>query len=66
MMLAFLITFGNGQMLVLNLAGYYDPPLGGCKLLSTQIESCQSRGVKVFLSLRGAIGNTMITSAEDS
>ncbi|GLJ20981.1 hypothetical protein SUGI_0383480 [Cryptomeria japonica] len=65
-MLAFLITFGNGQTPVLNLAGHCDPPSGGCKSLSTQIESCQSRGVKVFLSLGGAVGNAMITSAEDA
>ncbi|GLJ21004.1 hypothetical protein SUGI_0383890 [Cryptomeria japonica] len=62
---AFLIMFGNGQTPVLNLAGHCDPPSGGCKLLSTQIESFHSSGVKVFLSLGGSVKNVMITSAED-
>ncbi|GLJ59054.1 hypothetical protein SUGI_1490340 [Cryptomeria japonica] len=51
---------------VLNLVGHCDPPSGGCKSLSTDIQSCQSRGVKVFLSLGGAVRNYKITSTEDA
>ncbi|GLJ20982.1 hypothetical protein SUGI_0383500 [Cryptomeria japonica] len=65
-MLAFLNKFGDGQTSVLNLAGHCDPPLGGCKSLSADIQSCQSRGIKVFLSLGGAVGNHTITSAKDA
>ncbi|GLJ20992.1 hypothetical protein SUGI_0383680 [Cryptomeria japonica] len=65
-MLAFLNKFRDGQMSVLNLAGHCDPPSGGCKLLSADIQSYQSRGVKVFLSLGGVIGNYKITFVEDA
>ncbi|GLJ20995.1 hypothetical protein SUGI_0383760 [Cryptomeria japonica] len=50
-MLSFLTTFGNGQTPVL--AGHCDPSSGGCQSLSADISSCQSSGVKVFLSLGG-------------
>ncbi|KAJ4787630.1 Acidic endochitinase [Rhynchospora pubera] len=47
-MLAFLTTFGNGQTPVLNLAGHCDPPSGTCTSLTSDIQSCQSRGIKVI------------------
>ncbi|GLJ20999.1 hypothetical protein SUGI_0383820 [Cryptomeria japonica] len=53
MMLSYLRDFSNGQTPVLNLADHCYPPSGGCKSLSADIESCQSNGVKVFLSIRG-------------
>ncbi|GLJ21005.1 hypothetical protein SUGI_0383900 [Cryptomeria japonica] len=65
-MLAFLNKFADGQTPVLNLAGHCDPPSGGCKSLSADIQSCQSRGVKVFMSLGGAVRNYKITSVEDA
>lgn len=65
-MISFLITFGNGQTPVLNLAGHCDPPSGTCKFMSDHITSCQSSGVKVFLSLGGAAGNHLIASEEDA
>ncbi|GLJ21007.1 hypothetical protein SUGI_0383920 [Cryptomeria japonica] len=65
-MLAFLSEFGNGRTPVLNLAGHCDPPSGTCKSLSADIESCQSSGVKVFLSLGGAWGSYSIASADDA
>ncbi|KAL3524365.1 hypothetical protein ACH5RR_017210 [Cinchona calisaya] len=64
--LAFLITFGAGQTPVLNLAGHCDPPSGTCKSLSNDINACQSRGIKVLLSLGGGVGNYRLTSAEDA
>lgn len=67
-MLSFLITFGNGQTPVLNLAGHCEPSTGACQSLSSDITSCQSSGVKVFLSLGGdpRYGNYSIVSAEDA
>ncbi|KAL0358908.1 UNVERIFIED_CONTAM: Acidic endochitinase [Sesamum angustifolium] len=51
--LAFLSTFGCGQKLVLNLTDHCDAASGGCRSLSTEIQACQNRGVKVLLSLGG-------------
>ncbi|GLJ20993.1 hypothetical protein SUGI_0383690 [Cryptomeria japonica] len=65
-MLSFLTTFGNGQTPVLNLAGHCDPSSGGCQSLSADITSCQSSGVKVFLSLGGATGSYSIVSEDDA
>ncbi|GLJ21009.1 hypothetical protein SUGI_0383940 [Cryptomeria japonica] len=65
-MISFLTAFGNGQTTVLNLAGHCDPSSGGCKSLSTDINSCQSSGVKVLLSLGGASGSYSIVSADDA
>ncbi|GLJ21001.1 hypothetical protein SUGI_0383840 [Cryptomeria japonica] len=48
----FLIMFGNGQTLVLNLVGHCDPPSRGCKLLSTQIVSYHSSGIKASKTRR--------------
>lgn len=45
--LAFLTTFGNGQTPVLNLANHCDPASGTCTVLTSDIQSCQSMGVKV-------------------
>jgi hypothetical protein len=45
--LAFLTTFGNGQTPVLNLAGHCNPSGGTCKGLTSGIQSCQSKGIKV-------------------
>ncbi|KAG1367720.1 acidic endochitinase [Cocos nucifera] len=64
--LAFLTTFGNGQTPVLNLAGHCDPSSGTCTSLSSDIQSCQSQGVKVLLSLGGASGSYSLSSADDA
>lgn len=47
-MLSFLITFGNDRTPVLNLAGHCNPSSGGCKGLTSDITSCQSKGIKVY------------------
>ncbi|KAF8676244.1 hypothetical protein HU200_047115 [Digitaria exilis] len=64
--LAFLSTFGNGQTPVLNLAGHCDPSSGGCFGLSNDIGLCQTRGVKVLLSIGGAGGSYGLSSASDA
>ncbi|KAJ3684927.1 hypothetical protein LUZ61_014091 [Rhynchospora tenuis] len=64
--LAFLTTFGNGQTPVLNLAGHCDPSSGGCKSLSTDIQACQTKGIKVLLSLGGGVGSYTLSSASDA
>ena len=53
--LAFLSTFGNGRTPMINLAGHCDPYSNGCTDLSTEIKSCQARGIKVMLSLGGGV-----------
>ncbi|XP_078164956.1 hevamine-A-like [Carex rostrata] len=65
-MLAFLTTFGNGQTPVLNLAGHCDPASGTCTGLTSDIQSCQSMGIKVILSLGGASGSYQLTSTSDA
>lgn len=64
--LAFLNVFGGGQVPSMNLAGHCDPPSGGCVGLSSEIEFCQSRGIKILLSLGGGIGNYSFSSRDDA
>ncbi|KAJ6825819.1 putative acidic endochitinase [Iris pallida] len=63
---SFLTTFGNGQTPVLNLAGHCNPSSNGCTGLSSDIRSCQSQGVKVFLSLGGGAGSYSLSSSADA
>ncbi|KAJ0031671.1 hypothetical protein Pint_13906 [Pistacia integerrima] len=44
--LSFLATFGNGQTPMINLAGHCDPYSNGCTGLSSDIKSCQAKGIK--------------------
>ncbi|KAK4415642.1 Acidic endochitinase [Sesamum alatum] len=64
--LAFLATFGNGQTPMINLAGHCDPTVNGCTGLSSDIKSCQAKGVKVMLSIGGAAGSYYLTSTQDA
>lgn len=65
--MAFLSRFGNGQTPALNLAGHCDPSGGGCYRLRGDINSCQSNGVKVLLSIGGgAVGGYGLASASDA
>nr|ANH09332.1 class III chitinase [Canavalia gladiata] len=64
--IAFLSTFGNGQTPQLNLAGHCDPQNNGCTKFSSEIQTCQSRGIKVLLSLGGGAGNYGLSSADDA
>ncbi|GAB4858703.1 Acidic endochitinase se2 [Ancistrocladus abbreviatus] len=65
-LIAFLTTFGNGQTPVLNLAGHCDPSSNGCTALSSDISSCQNKGIKVLLSLGGASGSYGLSSTDDA
>ncbi|OEL31725.1 Acidic endochitinase, partial [Dichanthelium oligosanthes] len=64
--IAFLAAFGNGQPPVFNLAGHCDPTNGGCAAQSADIKSCQSRGVKVMLSIGGGAGSYYLNSSSDA
>ncbi|KAJ0031670.1 hypothetical protein Pint_13907 [Pistacia integerrima] len=64
--IAFLPTFGNGQIPTLNLAGHCDPSVKGCTKLSSDIKSCQAEGIKVMLSIGGRAGSYYLTSSEDA
>ncbi|OWM80291.1 hevamine-A-like [Punica granatum] len=64
--LAFLATFGNGQTPMINLAGHCDPYSNGCTGLSSDIKSCQAKGIKVMLSIGGAAGSYSLTSSDDA
>ncbi|PKI63474.1 hypothetical protein CRG98_016141 [Punica granatum] len=39
-----------------NLAGHCDPSVGACTALSSQIKSCQKKGIKVMLLIGGQAG----------
>ncbi|XVF22459.1 hypothetical protein REPUB_Repub12eG0174400 [Reevesia pubescens] len=64
--MAFLPTFGNGQTPMINLAGHCDPYSNGCTGLSSDIKSCQAKGIKVMLSIGGGAGSYYLTSAADA
>lgn len=64
--IAFLSTFGNGQTPTIKLAGHCDPYRNGCTGLSSDIKSCQAKGIKVMLSIGGGAGSYYLTSAEDA
>ncbi|KAG6597113.1 Acidic endochitinase, partial [Cucurbita argyrosperma subsp. sororia] len=64
--LAFLSVFGNGQTPQINLAGHCDPFSNGCTKLSSDVKSCQARGIKVILSIGGGVGSYFLSSADDA
>ncbi|XP_068331055.1 hevamine-A-like [Pyrus communis] len=64
--IAFLNKFGSGQTPEINLAGHCNPASGGCAIVSSGITSCQSRGIKVLLSIGGGVGNYSLASAADA
>lgn len=64
--IAFLVTFGNNQTPMLNLAGHCDPAANTCTGLSSDIEACQNQGIKVLLSLGGGGGSYVLSSPEDA
>ncbi|KAI4964139.1 hypothetical protein ZWY2020_006995 [Hordeum vulgare] len=64
---AFLFTFGRGQKPLLNLAGHCDPATSGsCTFVGADVKSCQSRGIKVLLSIGGGVGSYGLSSADDA
>ncbi|XP_028763028.1 hevamine-A-like [Neltuma alba] len=65
MMIAFLPTYGGNQTPEINLAGHCVPSNNnGCSGLSSDIESCQAKGIKVLLSLRAGPGSEAINATE--
>ncbi|KAF9667422.1 hypothetical protein SADUNF_Sadunf15G0021400 [Salix dunnii] len=63
---AFLSSFGNDRTPELNLAGQCNTTFGTCTVFSDEIRSCQSRGIKVLLSIGGGEGNYSLSSADDA
>ncbi|KAG7990506.1 hypothetical protein I3843_02G028900 [Carya illinoinensis] len=64
--IAFLSTFGNGQKPIINLAGHCNPNSNGCTRLSSDIKSCQAKGIKLMLSIGGGAGSYTLTSTNDA
>ena len=64
--IAFLCSFGSGQSPQLNLAGHCDPYSNACTNLTSDIRSCQSKGVKVMLSIGGGGGGYTLDSEQDA
>lgn len=65
--IAFLNKFGDGRNPEINLAGHCNPQsTNGCKILGDGIRYCQSRGIKVMLSIGGWEGSYSLASAEDA
>ncbi|KAF7133321.1 hypothetical protein RHSIM_Rhsim09G0203000 [Rhododendron simsii] len=64
--IAFLNVFGNGSTPSINLAGHCNPATNGCTIFSDQIRYCKKKGIKVLLSLGGAIGNYSLVSQADA
>ncbi|CAI9764176.1 unnamed protein product [Fraxinus pennsylvanica] len=64
--LAFLSSFGNGQKPMINLAGHCDPYSNACVGLSSDIKSCQTKGIEVILSIGGGAGGYTLSSSQDA
>ena len=64
--IAFLASFGNGKTPMINLAGHCDPYGNGCTGLSSDIKSCQAKGIKVMLSIGGGAGGYYLASKDDA
>nr|AFK40655.1 unknown [Lotus japonicus] len=64
--IAFLSTFGNGATPQINLAGHCDATTNGCSKFSSEIKTCQGKGIKVLLSLGGGAGSYSLNSADEA
>lgn len=64
--IAFLNKFGNSQTPEINLAGHCNPSTNSCTKFSSEIKQCQSKGIKVLLSIGGGIGSYTLSSVEDA
>ena len=64
--IAFLSKFGNGQRPQIDLAGHCDPASNGCQKVSNGIRACQSKGIKVMLSIGGGDGSYTLSSSDDA
>ncbi|XP_015865772.1 acidic endochitinase-like [Ziziphus jujuba] len=63
--IAFLIQFGHGRDLALNLAGHCDPAWNTCTKFGQEIKTCQSKGIKALISIGGAVGSYSLSFAND-
>ncbi|XP_037418038.1 acidic endochitinase-like [Triticum dicoccoides] len=65
--IAFLCSFGPAQETPqLNLAGHCDPYSNACTNLTADINLCQSKGVKVMLSIGGGARGYTLNSEQDA
>ncbi|CAJ2629923.1 unnamed protein product [Trifolium pratense] len=65
--IAFLSIFGNSQNPQLNLAGHCNPAIiNSCTKFSSEIKTCQSKGIKVLLSLGGVAGSYSLSSTAEA
>ncbi|PON58263.1 1,4-alpha-glucan-branching enzyme [Parasponia andersonii] len=65
--IAFLNKFGNGRNPEINLAGHCNPhSVNDCAVISNGVRYCQSRGIKVMLSIGGGTGSYSLASTSDA
>ncbi|KAK3033061.1 hypothetical protein RJ639_035687, partial [Escallonia herrerae] len=64
--IAFLAVFGNSQPPQLDLDDHCVTAATGCTALADDIRSCQSKGVKVMLSIGGGDGSYYLMSTADA
>ena len=64
--IAFLSSFGSGRSPMMNLAGHCDPYSEGCTGLRSDIEPCQSKGMKLMLSIGGGSRSYSLASSDDA
>ncbi|KAJ6679759.1 ACIDIC ENDOCHITINASE [Salix purpurea] len=64
--IAFLSSFGSGRSPMMNLAGHRDPYSEGCTGLSSDIESCQSKDMKLMLYIGGGSRSYSLASSDDA
>ncbi|KAJ4828446.1 hypothetical protein Tsubulata_049137 [Turnera subulata] len=64
--IAFLNTFGAGTTPDINLSNHCGGSWKPCTFLSTEIEYCQSQGIKVFISLGGDSWTYTLIDEEDA
>ena len=62
--IAFLYQFGCNRKAEINLAGHCDP--NQCQRVSTSINHCQNKGIKVLLSIGGDRETYSLSSADDA
>ncbi|OMP08541.1 hypothetical protein COLO4_06370 [Corchorus olitorius] len=64
--IAFLNKFGNGRNPLFDLTGHCDAATNGCTGLTSDIKSCQAKGIKIMLSLGGGVGKYSLASTDDA
>ncbi|RDX91563.1 hypothetical protein CR513_26433, partial [Mucuna pruriens] len=62
--IAFLSSFGKSGPPQINLAGHCSPESNGCQRVGIGVKNCQSRGIKVMLSIGGDTNSYTLTSPE--